>query len=388
MLILSLIKVIQNDKKMIKIKFLPIFLALSFSCVTNNSSKDLTTKSTYTIDSLKVKIDSSIHQTYSLFSVDNRTDQTYFYGMNFHTNYIDVLDLKTIKFLKPINFFTEGPNAINRVGSFYVHNRDSIFVFESFGTLSLLNQLGEKQVLFNLTNRKEYDYGMILATNNVPLKYCKERNSFLFVIRVDSKDAKEDDRLLVEFNLKTNEFKELPIYYSKKYFEMKKKIGLMCDFRVGYYDKFRIVYNFGFDDNLYEYEFETEKVICHESPKKTNVLKARSTKDMQSLLRTAGASDINMALVVDKKNEVIYKPVWNGIKVKANEDIQKVFWKKGVTIQVYDLEFNYKTSFDLPKNKYAATLFFSDNKGLCAFPFHPANETVYEDEFVYHRFRL
>lgn len=109
------------------------------------------------------------------------------YGYNYKTHSLDCMNLSTLQ-ISQINFMEEGAGAVMRpLNGVYVHNPDSIWVYDASQRALLVNSDGVVSEILNLRNGLG-DSEVILvnsnyAMNTAGLYYDQERHSLLYGVK-------------------------------------------------------------------------------------------------------------------------------------------------------------------------------------------------------------
>ncbi|GEM_PF-3227521 len=252
-------------------QFIPLVIVASMLACNNNSQKYRNLETTisdntsldYNFEDVLIPIDSVTRNSYPVYCGFTNSVSTYLAGANRQTNALDILDISNRRVFKHVNLKSEGPNAVEALDGFYIHNWDSIFVFTGFA-VKLVDTSGVVKSNWGIT-----DFGIIQSGKvggvgtpvGFHLYYSKRRNSlFLYYtpnnVPIGSREFFQQP-FIVEMNLSKNTMCLLPVTYSKFLIE-NPNVGYKYIPMVTFSNDV-VYYGFEGESNIYAFDIESSQ---------------------------------------------------------------------------------------------------------------------------------
>jgi hypothetical protein len=162
-----------------------ILVTLISSCTDNQTYENLEVKQArnesikFEVEDVNIAIDTITYPSYSRFQNAFINDSSYLVGFSGRMNSLDFFNLSSKEFSKHVKIDRKGPNGIDQISGFYVHNWDSIFVFNYFN-LALIDSAGTVKSnydLFELGIQNFEGDASIGVDLGFDLHYSQQRNS-------------------------------------------------------------------------------------------------------------------------------------------------------------------------------------------------------------------
>lgn len=230
------------------------------------------------------------------------------------------------KFLYKINFKKEGENGISAITGFLYHNADSIFLLSAYQyKLYLFNKKGILIDKYNLLKNEKVDVGSALAVGNMFSKMEKINDeihiSTIPYLKPESKEFYSSKKIHQVLDLKTKEYRFLPITYSDTYQKNAYPSAFFIFHRCYNPKKQIFVYSFMADDKLMA--TDGKKVSYH------NAVYEQMSKPLK--LKNFTFNEDEHKKVQDKSNQYLmilydpYRDVYYRI-AQQMKDINKIVW--------------------------------------------------------------
>ncbi|MBW3466959.1 DUF4221 family protein [Arthrospiribacter ruber] len=358
-------------------------LLIPFIIVSLVSCKESHTLDVSNLDELElsfkkkvIEIDENYLSSYMDWHPYTTEETTMLVGYNQRMHSLDFFDLEKLQAVEQIKLEKEGPNAIGAVQGFFLHSKDSVFLFER-GKLHLGNLKGEVYSTFQLYDLFGFESkGEPNVNHYFKLKYFPDSHSILFYITFHNSSnlEKQESPLVSEFNIEKKEFKSLPIYHSDVYKKNNGRMGFIT--YLGFQDKMneKFIFNFQYDPNIYSLD-KNSKISDSNLEDDFSPLIDESEIDLHGINNRHYLTSIP-----DPWRNVIYRANWEAPK----EGKEVSFIEKGLSLSVFDGNLNHLLDYRLPDYTYQINNWFVWKDGLYLNVAHPKNSSVSENEIVFH----
>jgi len=332
----------------------------------------------HVIDTLNISLDSIAKQSYSVFTINHKTNE--FIGFNNTINALDFFSLPDQKFTKRLTLAYDGPNGISNIKGLHYHNPDSIFAY-SRGKISIINEIDGQVENVNL-----YD---ILQNNNIAFEPAinnyfrlyfdpvSKTIPFFNIYYGEDKGYKENTPLISYLDLKSNSIQTIPYYHTES-FSSTNEFG-----HLNYPTNSRIKNGILFVNQLYSPNtFEVnlnEKTSSPIIKNKENQHQINRNLDNWSI----HAVESNFYNQLEKIEGIgFFRFVWEKHDHSTQEN---GFLQKELVMKLYDENYEMKNEIRLPKNTYGIYTWFVHNNEIFIQTTHPKNVAQKENEFILHK---
>lgn len=312
-----------------------------------------------------------------MFSYNNNNGKIYLYS------------LKTGLTINTIDLNNKPDNNIGEVRSIFVHNPDSIFLFER-GKVNLIDLFGEVQNSYDLYNDKlyeNYDIGELVSNDYVRLNYNKDRNALGFYNIYSGNLRKSIDKyLLVELNIETNSIATIPVLYPEYFTKNDASFGFLYDVNATF-NNGDIFVNFPFLSDIYKYSFSSDGIIKYHG-------ESTFTKNM-AMPYYEGAMDLHaienvrfFPIINDEFRELYYRFHWGDIDASNNLGRIPSFMDKRIYLTIFDKNLHKLKEIELPQYTYRINTWFVNKEGLFIGKNHPGGANQVEDSIKMDLFKF
>ncbi|SDC74651.1 protein of unknown function [Algoriphagus faecimaris] len=376
-------------------KKLLFLLALGhFSCSEIKTASD--NPLDYITDTTSISIDLKVDPyTRTLQYLDG---DLYWWNANRQTISIFDLSKKTIK--KSIKLEQEGPNGLGMPLGFFVVNNDSIYIPTMAYQFALINGEGRKLSQYDYFNDSKLG-GVFVSMTRFSNTVQADGNGEYFFLMGDLKnilpselneEALKNYPPIFSFNQKKEEFDYLEFKAPKSLLRFNNSI----DFGLAATSNSLLLINdqsntlFEIDFNGFDYKEFTLKsdLIQNFSNEYWNA--PRMSQSPSENINLLYKSSINLGVVFDPYNNLLFRFGWPGEDISNDEDAMKFgYTPRYFIISIYDgKDYTLIKELTLPRNTYLSHHYFINEKGLNLFPMHPDNPSFEEDKLVFHTFNF
>ncbi len=299
--------------------------------------------------------------------------------LNWANNSLQVFDLEEEKRVKELKFDYEGPNGVMGVSGFYVHNLDSIFLFnQRFGRLYLANFMGEVYSAIRYQSPENYTPAVVQNTyfTSMPILVRDRlivKTRFHGQINEVSNEELKEKELMYAIDLSNGttqllgyKFPENYLVQGSKYFD-----ASICyvngEFVVSYFSDHNLYYTKGLSN-----KFETKMA---KSEFVDAVLPNMPThEDPIALREYAYASPHYETIFFDEYRKLLLRFVFHAYEMDRTIPMHELRNYSGpFSIQIFDENLNFISETGFKKNTYHPFDFFVNEKGLYLSTNHPLN---------------
>lgn len=308
----------------------------------------------------------------------------FIYNYNKINHSIDVFNLTTSSFIKNIQLFKDGPEAMGELDGIYVHNQDSIFMY-SRGVLGLKNGDGifiDKLNLFELVPYEKF--GEIAFNAHFRMEYNSSNSSFLFY-SFYPEELRKHNPIITSLNLKTKQLDQVPIFYSAYHNDIDGNVGYLSYLNKSYQRGNFLVYNFEYESNIYTFDLNTQqkKVYGAKSKYSSGLIEPISQKNSDGFERHAIENPHYFHVMYDPFKKLYYRLHWGGIPYVSSNNQFNSFIDKPLYLMVLNDEFEILREIELPKNRYGIHNWSVTRMGILLSNSHPLNEDMDENYLSY-----
>jgi len=354
-------------------------VTLISSCTNNQTYENLETKLAknesieFEIEDINIAIDTITYPSYSKFQNAFFNDTSYLVGFSGRMNSVDFFNLSSKEFSKHVKIDRKGPNGIDQINGFYVHNWDSIFII-SFHRLVLIDSssiVKSSYDLFELGIQDLEGDASIGVDLGSSLHYSKKRNS-VFVIYVPRDvpfGSKEfySKPFLAELSLDSLDLKTIPFEYSKY---VKDNYIAEMDMPCISFNGNRIFCCFVGESNIYSFDLEngrTKEYGGRSSYTKpyADPIKRNANREKKSLHRVESVSFLN--LKYDPYRDIYYRLHFGDIKHNTSdsmEDINATYREKGLYMMIFNSKLELINETVLDKYTYIPEFYGISEEGI------------------------
>ena len=360
-----------------------IFLTVSYSCV-ERTEKDSQIIN-YKIDSLSIKIDSTVLSSYYVHSYNDSLDS--FVGFNGLIHSLDYFDLKNCKFNRQVKLSKEGKDGVGNIYGICYFSPDSIFISEN-GFIKLLNRNGAVIKKYNLLLLSDFNkiYGNITSNQYVRLQYMPDRKSLLlFCVHNDLGNLTKP--ILFELNIIKNLLEPLPIYFSEYYKKNNGNLGFLAHINAEVINSDEIVYNYLYSSKLYKYSSETKKsneIVRHIDDEFSNPLPPDAGQSNDKWEYHAIENPHFFQVLKDSYRKKYYQFIWQPIEYKRSDGKYNSFMEKRLMLIIMNEKFNVEREILLQDLTYMPFTWFVSRRGLMISNTHPKNLQNDEKKLTFH----
>ncbi|RPH30453.1 MAG: DUF4221 domain-containing protein [Bacteroidales bacterium] len=340
----------------------------------------------YSFENISIPIDSITINTYPIFCNYDIDSNNYLAGYNSKMNTIDVFDLSNKKIHDHIFLKKEGPNSIEYLDGFFIHNWDSIFVNTGFA-LKIIDSKGNVKATwdigeFNIV--KSGKVGSIGSTIDFFLHYSKKRNSvfFKYTPRNVVYSSKEffKQPFIAEFSLANNSLDLLPILYSNFFVENNNVGYLFCPM-VSFYDDI-VYYGFEGESNIYTYNLQTKEYNAFGARSKysknlTDILPESTSEVKKAQHRIESVSFFN--IIYDPYRKFFYRLHYCDQKYQVSKNLFNTYNDKLLSIMIFDNKFKLIKEIQLDKQTFYSEFWCVTLDGLLLNANHELNANTSEN---------
>lgn len=252
----------KNMSHLVK-PFVVLTIIMSFmACGTKESSRvysDINQygELVYQMDTLKIEIDDKTSYTYHRFDTFEEQDKFYLVRYQASTHSLLFFDLDKRKLAKTIKMDRGGPNGIGDVQNLYIHNLDSIFVFD-IGNIKIMNDDAEVFYSMNIYASAPQEWLVSFASAEAKPFYQTDLKSIILKksLRRSASEVERSEPFLVAVDLESRVFKLIGPQHA----------DLMRDAEIGYgpyhgmnftHTDSLILYNYPVSSSVYSYNLLT-----------------------------------------------------------------------------------------------------------------------------------
>ena len=337
---------------------------------------------------IKIPIDSVSSHTFFRFNTFESKGQTMLVIYNSYIHALQFYNVGLRKLEKNIELDLNGPNGMANLDGFYVHNMDTIFVFDS-GHLRLMNERGVVYDKIKLFNERPKDAGTIYPTYLFkPIYFSKHKTLAInHMHRMHDKDALK--RSFISFySLKDRRLKLGNAYYSE-YYKEGGAFGLYSYANVNKIDEDRVVYNFMVEPNIYTHDITSDvsKSYFGKVESINNYMNPLPPNPSQDQLNKHRVSSAMFYEVLYDPYRSLYYRVHKEGKTFEDWDTNSIF-NTHFYISVFDDELNFIKEFKLPKDTYSQITWFVTREGFCMNAAFSSFEGIEESKITLHCYQF
>ncbi|MCC2779058.1 DUF4221 domain-containing protein [Parabacteroides distasonis] len=384
-----------------------LFLFIVFLLISSCNQKDQTTNKdkidlVETSDEMSFALDSNTTLLIkALFLHTENNGSEYLTFQNDKEPEILFYDIKTQSLVKKILLDTEGDNGVGKTLGYYIKNINEIYLTSLyFPYIIKINYDGEiikKIDLKKFTNLPLTEFQsmsfcyrpLFFIDNNLYIpqfinKGIKEKNNFI-----------ENSPLCIvldttNMHIQQSDFKFPPLLSIKEYFTQ--ALGVEYNYS-RCFDGKRIIYSFGYDENIYITSIEN-KLISTKPIKSKYIKKLSSIKNrpenIQDGIKKMNEIPLYGNLIYDKYQNVYYRICYPETEIDKKENMADIwqFGRKLFSIVILDKDLNIIGEKLFPEYTYISTLMFIRKDGLYICNSHYKNPNFKEDNLSFKKFIL
>lgn len=309
---------------------------------------------------------------------------------------IDLYELTGQKLVSRIPIQPQVDQGIDKLYSFYYHNKDSIFVFSQFrlSNAMIVNHLGEFVNRLSLNNTPGGSNGIINHISNPSMPtYFRDNKLYISVLQMNDKDI-SDPNFVYEYVVDTKLGEFTGLSFIKKPISYREKPVINEGFsRIITLDK-KFVYSWNLSDSVVFYYNEVDSLVFKTIPMfgKTQTKPVEVNKNMnldQKLLETA-KSYVYGKFFIDYQNRLIHRLRY--LPMSSPEDLRtglpNAYLRKDFEILTASLEGNYLGSTQFKAGVYDPRLLFFHDSGIYLPKIHPEYSELKENQISYDVYKV
>ena len=309
--------------------------------------------------------------------------------LNHFINRIQIYDLSTGQAVEHIDYDLVGPNGVGeKPRSFYVQNRDSIFVFDSWSAkVSLLNKAGVIVDKYDLAaNGLNDGYAVPQGSTQRPLLFW-EGNLYLAGLLLPWQGVDINEKQFIKYDVKTREIEYLlkrPEIYNEYNWGKNVMYYLNYDFDP---EERKFLFSFNNYDHLIVTDLNFQSRSEHATGSKHfNELTPFSNK-ISFDWKPDEIEEYNFqnprywAVIHDKYRDITYRFV---LRPNSRQDFKAGVRNMKTSLLILDNEYNKIGEYEFDRAKYDSRMYFVTEDGI-----HFANKEKFaenEDEMVFDLF--
>lgn len=375
-------------------------VTLISSCTKNQNYENLETKPArndrieFEIEDVNIAIDTITYPSYSKFHNALFNDTSYLVGFSGRMNSLAFFNLSSKEFSKHVKIDRKGPNGIDQISSFYVHNWDSIFIFSYF-KLALIDSAGTVKSNYDLFELGIQDFegdASIQVDLGIDLHYSRHRNSVFakYVPKDVPFGSKEfySKPFLAELSLDSLDLKTIPFKYS--IYVRDNYLASMAVPHVSF-EGSMIFCCFKGESNIYSFDLENERTKIYggrSSYTKSLAapLERNASREEKSRHRVESVSYLNLRY--DPYRDLYYRLHFGDIKHKGSDDMDAInatYREKGLYLMIFNSKLELIEEKTLERYTYVPAFYGISEEGI----FLNANHDMNMDyEGKYAKFKL
>lgn len=378
-----------------------IFLAqLVLSCVKNDTYKNLETKLAknerikFEIEDVNIAIDTITYPSYSKFQNALYNDTSYLVGFSGRMNSLKFFNLSSKKFSKHVKIDRKGPNGIDHISGFYVHNWDSIFII-SFNRLVLIDSSSIVKSSYDLFELGIQDFegdASIGVDLGIGLHYSKQRNSVF--VKYVPKDVPFGSKefyskpFLAELSLDCLDLKTIPFEYT---IYVRDNYLASMDVPHVSFEGSMIFCCFKGESNIYSFDLENERTKEYGGRSSYTKpfaapLERNASREEKSKHSVESVSYLNLRY--DPYRDLYYRLHFGDIKHKGSDDMDAInatYREKGLYLMIFNSKLELIKETALEKYTYVPEFYGISEEGI----FLNANHDMHMDyEGKHAKFKL
>lgn len=354
------------------IKFLYFFFIIFLFSCSNSLNEEVDVKNFSLRESkgqnIKIKIDSSINYITSTLHYYEKENARFIFFFNHSQNEILRFNLNSLDIDKRIKIKQEGPKSIGKVTGFSISSLDSIYITLNSPKIALINEYGKLVNQFNFPEYSKDKPFLVIesSTSGIYAPLVVKHNKIYLCQVVFGNFNKISTKELSNFSVcvsidtlkRKAEFYNFgpPEHYKKSF-----RDPLYCRS----YDGGNFLYSWKYDHNIYVTK-DHSKIKTYEAKSKNieNVFpEQKRNLNMQQLKKYFIETPEYGPLIYDEYNEVYYRFVYLGKKLKKGDYVWKV-QKDNYSIIIMDKKFQKIGETKFKIGKYHFGNFFITKEGI------------------------
>ncbi len=354
-------------------------VTLISSCTNNQTYENLEPRQAknenieFEIEDVSIAIDTITYPSYYKFQNALFNDSSYLVGFSGRMNSLDFFNLSSKEFSTHVKIDRKGPNGIDHINGFYVHNWDSIFIF-SFNRLALIDSAGTVRSNYDLFELGIQDFegdASIGVDLGFDLHYSKQRNSVF--VKYVPKDVPFGSKefyskpFMAELSLDSLHLKTIPFEYS---IYIRDNYLASMDMPHVSFDGSMIFCCFKGESNIYSFDLEngrTKEYGGRSSFSKPFAapLDRNASREEKSKHRVESVSYLNLRY--DPYRDLYYRLHFGDIKHNASdsmEDINATYLEKGLYMMIFNSKLELIKEVALEKYTYLPEFYGLSEEGI------------------------
>lgn len=355
-----------------------IFITLIFLCSSCKKEKTLieniyANKVNFVAEEVSIPLSEGLLlKEYYLSASFHNDTATILAAYNYKEHGLDFVNLKD-KTTSQIKLEKSGPSGISRIEGLFIHNPDSIWLYNETGNIYLINQKGElknKLSILDDSSKEKIIIGTNYAISNTKLFYNSKRKSLFYTTKEISS---ENSGYIVKELFPDNPGMVNTYDLSPSLIEPSITVKDYCNKEnpnVSFTND-KIIYNYPIEANIYTIDISTGKrnAFGAQSKYTENLVHKNMLSNDYSSYDRHGIENIHF-------NEVMYMPALdlycrlhlNAVEFDAKKDLGELYNTKDIYLMVFNNKFEVINEIKLPSKKYSYyTAWCALDKGVLIF---------------------
>ena len=343
----------------------------------------------YTIDTIQVSIDERTSYLYNRFNTFESADGFFLVTYNQLIHTLQFFDLKSQSLSKSIRLQRGGENGVNDIQNLYVHNLDSIFIFDS-GNMKIIND--RSKVIYRINLFESVPDPMRLSFADFISKpfFDSQRKSVYF--RNAHGRRSEEELLkpfLVALDIRTREFRELEFNHPQFFLDKKGLFGPYDQVSITHVDNGSVVYNYQVESSLFKQSLDEAEAVRFDGMVNSIDNLANTFTSSQNLTdvtkyRYETAQFYNV--LHDPYRQLYYRVHRTGKPFDPSD--RNVLRNTTFYISVFDRNLKFIKEIELDTNVYTQYSWFVSPQGLCINAAFPDYDFLDENKMIIHAYNF
>jgi len=333
-------------------------------------------------EDVKIHIDTVTYPFYSIFQNVIINDSSYLAGYNRKMHSIDIINLSSRQFIKHIKLDKRGPNGIEDVYGFYMHNWDTIFIsnHRSLVIIDSTNQIKATYDPNTLANNRKAGLSLDLGFD---LIFSPTRNSVFYKYVMLNADYRKpgpySKPFVAEYNLDNRELSLIHIEYSN-YIKSNYLGWLSIPYITLVEDKFYCC--FTGESNIYSFDLNKNNSAVYGG-------RSNYTKNLAKPISPTSGLDEKTKHIIenvaffnlryDPYREIFYRLHYGDIRYKTSNTINATFYDKSLYLMIFNRNIELLREIKLDDYTFYPEFFGTSQDGIFLNANHELNDEICSD---------
>lgn len=284
-------------------------------------------------------------------------------GYNPIRHTIDLFNLDKKSFITRISLNRHGPNEVLKVYGLFVHNLDSIFIFDPTG----IKLLSEKGTVHKLSHQAMN--GSLIAASGSGIFYDAQSRSLLMYFQAEDFESNGRETglskpIVAELFLETGKVNLLAVHYSQYIRDNKGDFSSDIIPNLSFYND-RIICNFVVDSEICLYNRKGNLSGCF--PALSNTSENRSSpysQDGMGIEHRMLTNTMFQKVFYLNKDNLYVRAHWGNQPILTNDMKPTTMMTKPASLMLFDEVFNPLIELSLDREKYFPDDYFTTSEAL------------------------